>query len=381
MKPDLYQQSNQICVRCIMDTTNPETTFDRDGVCNFCHAYETASPASLPEHQTQIKLNEVVERIRTKGAGRDYDCILGLSGGVDSSFLAWKLSSLGLRTLAVQFDNGWNSEKAVRNIELLCTKLKMDLFTYVVDWEEFRDLELSFMKAGLANIEAPTDHGIFATLYKVAAEKGIKCIINGNNIVTEQISVSGYGYNYQDIRHIRAVHRRFGERALRTFPQMSLFKKLFYERVMGIQSISLLNFIEYNKKQAKAFLENEIGWKDYGGKHNESVITQFHQTIWLPEKFHMDKRRAHLSNLIFSGQISREEALVEIQKPVSSPPEMAALREYVLKKFGLSLSDFNDIMRAPQVDYHDYPNDEWLYRLYISFATTLRNFHRKQMDG
>ncbi len=355
----------RMCVRCVMDTTNPDIRFDENGVCNFCHAYETAAKATLlPEPEAHRKLEQTVREIKIAGQGKEYDCILGLSGGVDSSYLACKLKELGLRALAVQFDNGWNSELAVKNIELLCNKLAMDLYTYVVDWEEFRDLQLAFLRASVANVEAPSDHGIFAALYRVAAERGIRYIINGNNVVTEQISVRAYGYNFYDLKQINGIHKRFGKVKLKTYPRMGFFKKLYYERVDGIKSISLLNYMPYVKSEAMAFLEREFGWRYYGGKHHESIITRFHQSYILPTKFGLDKRQAHLSNLIYSGQMTREDALEELSRPPCAPTLIEEDREYVAKKLGLTDDEFDRIMTEPPKSYKDYPNDEWLYTLY-----------------
>lgn len=359
----------QICVRCLMDTTNPFTRFDEEGVCSFCREYETAVKTfMLSETETRKEFAQLVDRMKEAGRGKEYDCLLGVSGGVDSSYLAYIVKQLGLRTLAVQFDNGWNSELAVKNIEVLCTKLGMDLHTYVVDWEEFRDLQLAFFRSGVANLEAPSDHGIFAALYRIADQYRIKYILDGNNLVTEQISVRAYGYNYGDIKQLRAIYERFGSGKLRTFPQMGLLRLIYYQKVRGIRQISLLNYVPYNKAEAIKTLEREVGWRNYGGKHQESIITRFHQAYVLPRKFKLDKRRAHLSNLIFSGQMTREEALAELAKPPYAPEMIEADCEYFIKKLVITESEFERIMAEPPKSYRDYPNEEWLYDLYAGLG-------------
>jgi N-acetyl sugar amidotransferase len=361
----------RICVRCVMDTTNPDIRFDAEGVCNFCHAYEEAAKTLLPAAAAESKLEAIVAEMKAAGRGKEYDCVLGVSGGVDSSYLAYKLKEFGLRVLAVQFDNGWNSELAVKNIELICKKLDIDLYTYVVDWEEFRDLQLAFLRASVANVEAPSDHGIFAALYRIAIERGIRYIVDGNNIVTEQISVRAYGWRYDDLRQLRAIHRQFGTKKLKTFPQMDFWTKLYYIKILGIRQVSLLNYMPYVKSEAMKILQDELGWRYYGGKHYESIITRFHQSYILINKFKMEKRRAHLSNLIFSGQMTRDEALEELKIPVCAPTMIEEDYEYVMKKLGLTEAEFSEILAAPPKSYRDYPNEERLYNLHESFTRSL----------
>lgn len=363
-----------------MDTSVHHIEFNADGVCSYCAAYEAAVLELPPESQRSQELERIISEVRAGGRGKDYDCVLGVSGGVDSSYLACVLRDHQLRVLAVQFDNGWNTELAVKNIELLCRKLKMDLSTYVVDWEEFRDLQLAFFRSGVANLEAPSDHGIFAALYKVADKYGIKAIMNGNNVATEQISVPAYGYTYADVGHLRAIHARYGSRRLKTFPQMGLLKLLFYRKIKGIRPYNLLNYVPYSRRQAIERLERDIGWRDYGGKHQESIITRFHQGYILPKKYKLDKRRAHLSNLIYSGQISRDEALKVLQEPPYPPAVMEQDAEYVIKKLGITSEEFEQIMAEPPKSYRDYPNEEWLYKLYSGIVNARRNV-RQAVSG
>ena len=366
--------SYAICKRCVLDTSFPGITFDESGVCSYCRWYDTeAKSVLLPEEAARQKLESIIRELKSAGRGKDYDCLLGISGGIDSSYIALKLKEFGLRVLGVQFDNGWNSELAVRNIELLCTKLDMDLYTYVVDWEEFRDLQLAFLKASVANAEAPTDHGIAATLYQTADKQHIKYIVNGVNFVTEGLSgPSEFGYAFRDLRQLRAIHQRFGTRPLKTFPQMGFLKNLYYQKIRGIQSIALLNYMPYNKREAIAELEGKIGWRYYGGKHFESVFTRFHQSYTLIRKLGYDKRKLHLANLICSGQLTRQEALEELGKPSVAPAAIEEDIEYVIKKLGITDTEFEQIMAAPIKSHREYPNDERLYDAYASLARLRR---------
>jgi N-acetyl sugar amidotransferase len=362
------QPGYRVCTRCVMDTSHDEIEFDEDGVCNFCRGYSIVAGMNPTPAQSQVILDQAITRIKASGAGRDYDCILGLSGGVDSSYTALKLSEWGLRTLAVQFDNGWNSELASHNIEMVCRKLGIDLFTYVVDWEEFRDLTLSFLRAGLANVEAPSDNGIMGCIYRTAVEKRIPYLVTGINHATECYHAVGekaghvfsYGYTAADLYHIKAVHRRFGKAPLKTFPGMGLYQRLWIEKTR-LKRFDPLNFIPYNKETAIRELEEKTGWRPYPGKHSESIITRFHQAYILPRKFRKDKRQLHLSNLIWSEQLNREDALRELEQPLCQPDLLAQDKEFVLKKLRISDLDLEDIMSEEPRNYTDYPNLHWLY--------------------
>jgi N-acetyl sugar amidotransferase len=364
-----------ICRQCVMDTSLLEVSFDAGGICNFCRSWEVyaAAQASNAERKGP-QFDLLLQRIRESGKGKPYDCLIGISGGVDSSYVALKAIDLGLRPLAVQFDNGWNTELAVDNIQRLCHALKLDLRTYVVDWEEFRDVQLAFLKASVRNIEAPTDHAIFAALYKVAARIGLRFILNGNNAATEStVLPRSFGHAHRDARQLRGIHRRFGTRSLRTFPVMGTLMRPYYSHVMRIRSVRLLDVMPgaYVKADAIARLQNEIGWRPYTGKHHESVITRFHQCYILPRKFGVDKRRAHLSNLIHSGQLTRDEALRELQKPPCPPEQLESDRRFVAKKFGLSVAELDDLLAIPERPYTDYPNEDRLNVLTQRLGTLL----------
>ncbi|MES2778075.1 MAG: N-acetyl sugar amidotransferase [Bacteroidota bacterium] len=360
----------QVCTNCVLDTSEPTISFDEQGVCNFCRQYKTKDEqTSMSKEQKQQKLQAAINTIKQKGAGKQYDCIIGLSGGVDSSYVAWLVKHHGLRPLAVHFDNGWNAELAVHNIEHICKKLDIDLYTHVVDWEEFRDLQLAFLKSGVANAEIPTDHGIFAILYHLARKYHVKYIIDGVNDATESnISLTIGGWNYADLVQLNAIYKRFGTGKLKTYPRMGLLQKFINRKILKINQFSILNYIDYNKAAVKQFLQKELGWRDYGGKHFESTFTKWHQAVYLPQRFGFDKRRLHLSDLILAGQITRDEAIEELKNPALSAAAIAELEEYVQKKLGFTASEYSQLKAAAPKTYKDYPNSEKWMKLYKKFS-------------
>jgi N-acetyl sugar amidotransferase len=282
-----------------MDTTDPDIVFDEQGVCNHCHSYQRRARLELmAPSERETRRRQLVERIRQDGKGKEYDCILGVSGGADSSYVAHLAKSLGLRPLAVHFDNGWDSELAVDNIKALLSRLNIDLFTYVVDWDEFCDLQKSFLKASVPNTEIPTDHAINAVLWDMADKYGLRYIVSGSNIETEGIMPLAWTYTAMDYYHIWAIHRRFGRKPLRTFPWLGLIKFLYYVFMRRIRYVNLLNYVRYDKASAIQMLEKDYSWRPYPQKHYESVWTRFYQGIYLVEKFGYDKRKPHLSTLV-----------------------------------------------------------------------------------
>lgn len=348
----------QICVRCVMDTSDPDITFNDSGLCSHCQRYDRMvrdSVARAQRGERETELASIVETMKAAGKGREYDCIMGLSGGVDSSYVAYTAKRLGLRPLAVHFDSGWNSELAVNNIENIVKKLDIDLHTHVVDWDEMRDLQLAFFKASVANCDIPTDHAFPAVLYHEAARLGIKYILSGSNYATEFILPSAWGYQSADLVHLRDIHKKFGQRPLRHYPQIGFISQyLWYPYVRGIKTVRPLNYIRYNKQDAKNTIAAQLGWRDYGGKHYESVFTRFFQGYYLPMKFGYDKRRAHLSSLINSGQETRAHALAELEKPTYDPELQATDKKFIAKKLGVSDAEFDAIIAQPPRDYSDY---------------------------
>jgi N-acetyl sugar amidotransferase len=341
-----------------MDTSDPDIQFDQNGRCHHCREYEERRVArSQPGKDNTRIMQETVERIRDVGSGKKYDCVCGVSGGVDSTYVAYLAKQLGLRPLAVHFDNGWDSELAVKNIENLTSKLSIDLETYVVDWEEFRDLQLAYMKSGVANLEIPTDHGIWASVYRTAVKHGIKYILAGNNMATEGILPWSWGYSRADLRSLEAIYARFGSRKFSTFPRMGLLRYLYYVHVTGITRFHILDCVDYNKATAKGLITEKLNWRDYGGKHHESRFTAFFQAYWLPRRFGYDKRRAHLSTLVASGQMTRNDAIEEMKSPPCTAEKAREYEAYVCKKFDIEKDDFVALMKMPRKTYRDYPSN------------------------
>ncbi len=360
-----YQQ----CNRCIMDTTDEEIVFDEQGNCNHCNEYFRLEPYYIYQGAESDKaLEKLVKEIKAAGKNSDYDCMVGVSGGVDSTYVAYLAKKLGLRVLAFHFDNGWNSELAVKNVENIIKTLDVDYQTWVVDWEEFRDLQISFLKAGVANAETPTDHAFLAATYHLCSKYNIKYFFSGSNFATEGILPQSWGYNAKDVKHLKAIHKQFGKIPFKTYPLLGFNKEFYYTYLKGIKMIRLLNYVPYVKADAMKIIQDELGWVYYGGKHYESVFTRFFQAYILPEKFGYDKRLAHLSTLICSGQITREEALEEIKKEAYPEGMLEADKEYVIKKLGMNTDEFDQILKAKPVHYSAYPNDEkrlkFIYNIY-----------------
>jgi N-acetyl sugar amidotransferase len=348
-----------------MDTTDTDIVFNDAGVCNHCLRYDVMAKPIVDRAdagQALGDLERVVDRMKRQGRGKDYDCIIGLSGGVDSTYVALKVKELGLRPLAVHFDSGWNSELAVKNIENIVKKLDIDLDTFVVDWEEMRDLQLAFLRSSVANCDTPTDHAFLAVLYRSASGHGIRSVVTGTNFATEFILPRSWGYSPADLVHLRAIHKRFGSRPLRQYPTLGFFSRyLYYPVFRGIRTVRILNYLPYNKAAVKAEIAEKLDWRDYGGKHHESIFTRFFQTCYLPKKFGYDKRRAHLASLIVSGQITRDDALHELSQDNVSDSIRRQDAAFVAKKLGIKQDEMDAILLSPGVSYKAYPTEEALY--------------------
>jgi len=375
----------KICKRCIMDTSDPEIVFDENGFCNHCSRalkLINTPPISLTSEEKEKSLKILVDKIKAKGKNKKYDCIIGVSGGVDSTYAAYLVKKNGLNPLAVHLDNGWNSRIAVTNIEKTLKKLDIDLYTHVIDWEEFKDLQLSFLKASTPDSEVPSDHAIQALLYEIAAKNNVKYILAGTNITSESILPKAWSQGHSDWKYIKSIQKQFGTARLKTFPHYDILR-LFYNIVIRkIKYISILNYINYAKEDAKKLLMDELGWEDYGGKHYESVYTHFYQSFILPRKFGFDKRRAHLSSLIMAGQVTREEALEEMKKPAITNEMARSDEEYVINKFNLTRESYDKIMNAPTKSFHDYPSyfNSFYYKLFFKIYKSLGVFGVKKSD-
>lgn len=356
----------QRCTRCVMDTTDPDIRFNAEGVCNHCHYYDTAILAAWPAPaERPVRLAAMIDEIKRYGEGKQYDCIMGLSGGVDSSYVATQVAEWGLRPLVVHVDAGWNSELAVMNIEQICKRCGFDLVTHVVDWEEMQDMQLAFLRSNLANQDVPQDHAFFAALYGYAEKSRIRYVISGSNYATESILPQSWGYDAMDATHVKAIHKRFGKRRRRNFPIVGFFSLFIkYPRWLHMKVVAPLNFINYSKEKAIAELERDYGWRYYGGKHYESRWTRFFQAYYLPHKFGYDKRKAHLSSLVVSGQMSRDQALAELGKPLYDPKLLEEDKGFIAKKLGLSRAEFDQLIGEPVRHHSEFPNHQGKLKLY-----------------
>jgi N-acetyl sugar amidotransferase len=366
------------CAVSVMDNiADPDISFDEKGISNYYHEYKKlASEFLFTGELGQQKLTEVIDQIKQDGKGKPYDCVTGISGGVDSSYLVWMAKKWNLRPLIVHFDNGWNSEISVANINNIIKKTGFDLYTIVVDWEEFKDLQIAYLKSSVVDIEVPTDHAIGGTLQKMASKYKLKYILSGNNLVTEAILPPSWYYNKNDYVNLYRIHKKFGKIPFKTYPYFGLMQQQIISRAKGIQTIKPLNFIDYNKELAKKTIIAELDWKDYGGKHYESIFTKFYQAYILPTKFCIDKRKPHLSTLIFSGQLSKQEALVELEKPLFQDNTFAQEKEYVLKKLNLSALEFEMIMKQPRVEHQVFGKQQALSQRFYGIKLLRRVISR-----
>lgn len=348
----------QICTRCVMDTTDPKIQFDENGVCNHCtNFFSRRAQFILPEEEKKNRLNEILTEIKEAGKDKQYDSILGVSGGVDSTYMAFKVKELGLRPLAVHLDNGWNSRLAVTNIEKVLKRVDVDLYTHVIDWEEFKDLQLAYFKASVVDIEVASDHAIAAVIQDVAAKQGVKYILSGSNFATEGIMPRSWIWTKNDLTNLKDIHRCFGKKKLKTYPTLGFGKLVRMKKIGGYRWIPILNYLDYEREVAKNILIDDFGWEDYGGKHFESLFTKFYQGYILPTKFNIDKRRPHLSTEICSGHITRDEALKILEVSPYDETELKRDKEYVLKKFGLTEEEWDTLMALPIKQHEEYKTD------------------------
>lgn len=379
----------KICNRCVMDSTDPNIIFDNEGNCQYCTKYLNLDFNITAEKKAH--LNTVIEQIKADGKKKPYDCIIGVSGGVDSTYVAYAVKQFGLRPLAVHLDNGWNSELAVANIEKTLNKLDIDLYTHVIDWNEFKDLQMSFLKASIPGMEIPTDHGIISILSQVASKHNVKYIVNGSNATSEYIMSSRWSESegQRDWLLIKNVHKQFGTAKLKTFPKTTIFDYFYYKLVKKQSIINILNHIDYNKESGKALIEKELDWVYYGGKHYESIYTRFTQAYIQPRKFNIDKRKAHHSNLICSGEMTRAAALSNLLEDAYPNEEMRTNdKAYFIKKMDMTEAEFDVMMNTPTKSYLDYkgyfnnPFFKALNEMAFSFHLLLKkiNYYGERAD-
>jgi N-acetyl sugar amidotransferase len=361
----MEQRSYQVCSKCVMDTSDSKIVFDLDGVCDHCNTFHNSV---LPNWNTDEKgrqeLSETVAKIKKAGKGKDFDCIIGMSGGIDSSYLTYiAKEQLGLRPLVFHVDAGWNSQEAVNNIEKLVDKLDLDLYTEVIDWEEMKDLQLAFFKSGVSHIDSPQDHAFFATMYKFAEKHNVKYILTGANLSTECIrNPLEWMYYQSDSIQLRDIHRQFGQHPLVSYPVTSIFRhKILLPYIKGIKVLRPLNNIPYIKDDAVKLLIEKFDWQPYPQKHFESRFTRFYEGYWLPRKFGFDTRLVQFSSLIVTGQMTRDEALEKLKKPAYSESTIEQDFEYIATKLGISVEELQGYMDAPNKSYKEYNSQAQIY--------------------
>lgn len=350
---------SKVCTKCVMDSSDPDIFFNEKGVCNHCLGFDKLLGTEwFPNDIGKDKLSRLVNKIKHEGKSRKYDCIIGLSGGIDSSYLALKVKELGLRPLVVHVDAGWNSELAVANIESVIKYCGYDLHTEVIDWKDMKKLHLAYLYSGIANQDVPQDHIFFSSLYHFAIKNRIKYIISGGNTATEGVFPKSWIGTAMDSINLKAIFKKYGNGKLKNYKTISFFQYYFwFPIVLGMRTVRPLNFMEYDKRKALVELER-IGYKPYDKKHGESIFTSWFQSYYLPEKFGYDKRKPHLSSLIVSGQLNRTRAMEILNKPLYTDNELELDIEYICKKLDLTNEDFKNIMSAKKSYYHEFPN--WL---------------------
>lgn len=350
-----------------MDTTDPDISFDNNGVCDHCLDFlNEVNPNWHTDEKGEKELKSLISKVKLSGKGKEFDCILGISGGVDSSYmLHLAVKEFGLRPLVFHVDGGWNSELAVHNINVLINKLGVDLYTEVINWEEMRDFQLAFFKSGVPHIDIPQDHAFIATLYNFAEKYKIKYILNGGNFATECVQYPlQWLYYGTDMVHIRDILKRFGTVELKTYPFSPILRHKFYLRYLkGVEVIKPLNYLPYIKSEAIAILEKEYGWRSYPQKHFESRFTKFFEGYWLPERFGYDTRKVQYSSLILTGQMTREEAIENLKKPAYDPGTIKDEFEYIATKLGISPDELQHYLTMPKKFYWDYKNRQNIFRL------------------
>lgn len=356
-----------VCTNCVMDTSDSEISFDEHGVCDHCRGFfRDVLPNWHPNEKGKSIFREMVSDIQRDGAGKAFDSIIGMSGGLDSSYLLHlSVTEFGLRPLVFHVDGGWNTDIAVNNIQMLVEKLGLDLYTEVINWEEMKDFQLSFFKAGVPHLDIPQDHAFIATLYRFAHAHGIKYILNGGNFATECVrNPKQWLYYGTDMAQLKDIQRRFGTRHLKSYPFSSiLFHKVYLRYVKGVRVVKPLNYLPYTKEHAIQELSKCYGWRPYPQKHFESRFTRFYEGYWLPTRFGYDTRRVQYSSLILTGQMTRNDALAQLVNPAYDAETLSEDFEYIANKLGISPDELQHYHDMPRKTYRDYHNQEWMFDL------------------
>ena len=361
--------SYQICSRCVMDTSDPAIIFNEQGHCNHCTEFiEKRAHFSYKGTESDQALETLIKQIKVQGKGKEFDCIVGLSGGVDSSFAAWKAKQLGLRVLGVHMDNGWNSIEANQNIRNIASKLQIEYECVVLDWQEFKQIQRAFLKASVPEADTPTDIAILSVLHRTAAKYKVKHILSGGNFATEGILPKYWHYNAKDLRYFSHICQSFGSVRLKSFPTFGFMREIYYKIFKGIRMIYFLNYVPFDKNETITLLKRELDWQDYGGKHYESKYTGFIQSYYLVKKFNIDYRRATYSSQICAGSVDRMEAIEGLKLQPYNNERVEQEIKYIAKKLDFSEAEFKEILALAPHWYLDYPNDEaklnFVYDLY-----------------
>ena len=368
----------QICKRCVMDTTDMDIVFDENGYCNHCFQAITISEHSVKNNErSQKMLDEVLQNIKAKGKNKKYDCLVGISGGVDSCYIAYLCKTNGLKPLLMHMDNGWDTEISVKNIKNVARNLDLDYVSYVLDWQEFREIQLGFLKSSIVDLEYPTDMAIAAALNETAVKYDIHYIISGCNSFSESILPLTWGYHViRDMKIYKHIVNRYSKLPIKKVPVSGLLNEFYVKFIKDIRTIYLLNYVEYDKDVAKKILISQLHWEEYGGKHHESKITAFWQSYAMPVKYNMDYRRATLSSQIAAGITRREDAIEQLKKLPYNPETVEADKEFVAKKYNITVEELNSYLNLPPKTYKDFPNEKGLVdfvtKMYVKFFPNKR---------
>ncbi len=374
----MKEQPYQICNRCVMDTSDPDIIFDEKGNCNHCEDYITRiSQQTYIAGESEKQWGFILNRIKEKGKNNPYDCIVGISGGVDSCYTAHLCKEHGLRPLLIHMDNGWNTEISVKNVKTMVEKLGFDYVSYVLDWQEFREIQLAFLKSSIVDLEMPTDIAIPASIYKTAIKHNIKFILPGGNYTAEGVLPLQMGYHtYKDMKLYKHIVKKYSSTRLKTVPTFSILKEFYYKFVKGIKKAYPLNYIPFDKDKAREFLIENYDWENYGGKHHESKITAFWQSYAMPVKYNMDYRRTTFASQICSNQITREDALEQLKTPSYDEAKIKEDKKYIAKKYGITEEELKEYLSRPPKTYVDFPNNKELIN--FIYKTYNRIFPKKR---
>lgn len=366
----MSEREYQLCRRCVMDTSDPDITFDERGFCNHCEDYlNRITQQTYVPGRSEAQWKAIAEKIKRVGKSREYDCIVGISGGVDSCYTAHLCKEHGLRPLLIHMDNGWDTDISVKNVKTMVEKLGFDYTSFVIDWQEFREIQLAFLKSSIVDLEMPTDLAIPACIYQTASKHGIKYILSGGNYTGEGILPLQMGYHvYKDMKLYRHIVKKYASVPLRKVPTVGIMKEIWYKFGKNIKTLYPLNYIPYNKDEARELLMKEYGWENYGGKHHESKITSFWQSYAMPVKYHMDYRRTTFASQICCDQIDRDSALEELKKLPYDEAQIAQDKQYIAKKYGITEAQLESYLALPPKTFKDFPNNEklisFMYRTY-----------------